>query len=78
MDREELFSRIRDILVQQFDVDETDVTLDANLYEELEIDCINAVDLLVHLKEITGQKIAPEAFREVRTIRDVVDALTAL
>lgn len=78
MDREELFSRIRDILVQQFDVDETDVTLDANLYEELEIDSIDAVDLLVHLKEITGQKIAPEAFREVRTIRDVVDALTAL
>lgn len=78
MDREELFSRIRDILVQQFDVSEADVTLDANLYEELEIDSIDAVDLLVHLKEITGQKIAPEAFREVRTIRDVVDALTAL
>lgn len=78
MDREELFSRIRDILVQQFDVSEADVTMDANLYEELEIDSIDAVDLLVHLKEITGQKIAPEAFREVRTIRDVVDALTAL
>jgi acyl carrier protein len=78
MDREELFSRIRDILVQQFDVSEADVTMDANLYEELEIDSIDAVDLLVHLKEITGQKIPPEAFREVRTIRDVVDALTAL
>ena len=78
MDREELFSRIRDILVQQFDVSEADVTMDANLYEELEIDSIDAVDLLVHLKEITGQKIAPEAFREVRTIRDVVDALAAL
>jgi acyl carrier protein len=78
MDREELFSRIRDILVQQFDVSEAEVTMDADLYEELEIDSIDAVDLLVHLKEVTGQKIAPEAFREVRTIRDVVDALTAL
>ena len=78
MNTEELFSQIRDILVQQFDVAEADVTMDANLYEELEIDSIDAVDLLVHLKEITGKKIAPETFREVRTIRDVLDALTAL
>lgn len=78
MDAEELFSQIRDILVQQFDVSAADVTMDANLYEELEIDSIDAVDLLVQLKEITGKKIAPETFREVRTIRDVLDALTAL
>ena len=78
MNKEELFSRIRDILVQQFDVAEADVTMDANLYEELEIDSIDAVDLLVHLKELTGKKIAPETFKEVRTIRDVLDALTAL
>jgi acyl carrier protein len=78
MNTEELFSQIRDVLVQQFDVAEADVTMDANLYEELEIDSIDAVDLLVHLKELTGKKIAPEIFREVRTIRDVLDALTAL
>ena len=78
MNKEALFSRIRDILVQQFDVVEADVTMDANLYEELEIDSIDAVDLLVQLKEITGKKIAPESFKEVRTIRDVLDALAAL
>ena len=78
MNKEDLFAKIRDILVQQFDVAEGDVTMDANLYEELEIDSIDAVDLLVQLKEVTGQKIAPETFKEVRTIRDVLDALTAL
>jgi acyl carrier protein len=78
MNKDDLFAKIRDILVQQFDVAEGDVTMDANLYEELEIDSIDAVDLLVQLKEVTGQKIAPETFKEVRTIRDVLDALTAL
>ena len=78
MNKEELFSRIRDILVQQFDVIEDDVMMDANLYEELQIDSIDAVDLLVQLKEVTGKKIAPETFKEVRTIRDVLDALAAL
>lgn len=78
MNKDSLFSKIRDILVEQFDVDAAAVTMDANLYEELEIDSIDAVDLLVQLKEVTGKKIAPEAFKEVRTIRDVLDALAVL
>ena len=75
MNKDSLFAKIRDILVEQFDGEAAAVTMDANLYEELEIDSIDAVDLLVQLKEVTGKKIAPEAFREVRTIGDVLDAL---
>lgn len=75
MDKENLYLKIRDILIEQFDVDASIVTMDANLYEELEIDSIDAVDLLVQLKEVTGRKIAPETFKEVRTIRDVLDAI---
>jgi acyl carrier protein len=76
MDTESLYLKIRGILVEQFDVEEASVSMDANLYEELEIDSIDAVDLLVQLKELTGQKIAPETFKEVRTIRDVLNALS--
>lgn len=78
MNKEELFLKIREILVEQFDVEAADVSVDANLYDELQIDSIDAVDLLVQLKELTGEKIAPEKFREVRTIGDVLNALTAL
>ena len=76
MDKENLYLKIRAILVDQFDVEESSVSMDANLYEELEIDSIDAVDLLVQLKELTGRKIAPETFKEVRTIRDVLDAIS--
>ena len=75
MDKENLYLKIRDILIEQFDVDASSITMDANLYEELKIDSIDAVDLLVQLKEVTGRKIAPETFKEVRTIRDVLDAI---
>ena len=78
MNREDLFARIRDILVDQFDVDEATVSMDANLYDELGIDSIDAVDLLVLMKEFTGEKVAPDTFKEVRTIRDVVNALMPL
>lgn len=78
MDSDILYARIKDILVDQFEVAESAVSLDANLYDELEIDSIDAVDLLVQLKEMTGKKISPEVFKDVRTIRDVLDALTNL
>jgi acyl carrier protein len=78
MDNEELYVQIRGILVDQFDVEAAAVSMDANLYEELEIDSIDAVDLLVQLKALTGKKIPPDVFRDVRTIRDVLDALAAL
>ena len=78
MDKDEIYSRIKDILVDQFDVDESTVSMQANLYDELQLDSIDAVDLLVQLKDITGKKISPEDFKEVRTIADVLDALAKL
>ena len=78
MNEEELFRKIREILVEQFDIEESAVSMDANLYEELEIDSIDAVDLLVQIKELTGRKLSPETFKEVRTVRDVISALQAL
>jgi acyl carrier protein len=78
MDREQLFFKIREILVDQFEVEESIISLDANLYEELEIDSIDAVDLMVQIKELTGKKIPPEQFKEIRTIADVLDALANL
>jgi acyl carrier protein len=78
MDKEQLFFRIREILVDQFEVEQSNVTLDANLYEELEIDSIDTVDLMVQIKELTGKKIPPDKFKEIRTISDVIDTLTNL
>jgi len=78
MDNVEMYSRIKNILVEQFDVDESAVSLQVNLYDELQLDSIDAIDLLVQLKAMTGKKISPEAFKEVRTIGDVLDALAKL
>ena len=78
MDRNELFDQLKNILIDQFELDESSITPDANLYDELELDSIDAVDLLVQLKNITGKKISPDDFKDVRTINDVIDALTEL
>lgn len=78
MTKEQLFEQIKGILVERFEVEESLISMDANLYEDLEIDSIDAVDLLVYVKELTGRKIPPEQFKEVRTIENVVDTILAL
>ncbi|GHF97174.1 acyl carrier protein [Thalassotalea marina] len=76
--REEMLATLTEILVEDFEIDEADITLEANLYEDLELDSIDAVDLVVKLSQIIGKKINPDAFRRVRTVQDVIDEIEKL
>lgn len=75
---EEIYQRIQGVMQELFELDPQQVTLQARLYEDLDIDSIDAVDLVVELKSITGKKLQPEEFKSVRTVKDVVDAVSRL
>lgn len=76
--RDEIFDTLRNALVELFELDAADINLEANLYQDLEIDSIDAVDLIDHIKRKTGKKIAAEEFKTVRTVGDVVEAVFKL
>ena len=76
--RDDIFHTLRDALVELFELDPESVTLESNLYQDLEIDSIDAVDLIDHIKRQTGKKIAAEEFKAVRTVNDVVEAVYRL
>lgn len=76
--KEEIYPMMVDMLHEMFDLDKSKITLNADLYADLDIDSIDAVDLAVKLKEITGKRLQPEVFKNIRTVRDVIDALAAL
>ena len=78
MTHEELFAMLSNILEEAFEVDADDITLEANLYEDLDLDSIDAVDLVVKLREQTGKKIEPDDFKQVRTVEDVIVAIKKL
>lgn len=71
-------TKVREILVNLFELSPSDITLEAQLYDDLDIDSIDAVDLVVELKKMTGKKIKPEDFKSVRSVSDVVDAVYEL
>ena len=76
--RDDILATLRDIFDELFEIEPARVTEDARLFEELDIDSIDAVDLVVRLKEITGRKVEPEDFKQVRTVGDVVTAVEKL
>jgi acyl carrier protein len=76
--KEEIYPWVVETLHEMFELDKARITPDANLYRDLDIDSIDAVDLAVKLKQLTGKRLQPEVFKSVRTVQDVVDALAAL
>lgn len=78
MTREEIQSKLTEFLVELFEVSPNDISSNALLAEDLDLDSIDAVDLILKLQEFTGRKVSSEQFRTVRTVDDVVDQVHAL
>jgi len=73
--QEEIFSTLQQLMSEMFELMPEDIVLNANLSQDLDIDSIDAVDLMVRLRDITGKRMNPEDFKNARTIQDVVDTI---
>jgi acyl carrier protein len=78
MTREDILQKIQDILTEEFEIEKSAVVPEAKLYQDLELDSIDAVDLLVKMKGLIPGKIDPESFKKAVTVQDVVDILYPL
>ena len=76
--KEEIYNYLCDTLCEEFETDRNLITPQANLFEELDLDSIDAVDLAVRLQNFTDKRIAPEEFKQIRTVNDVVEAVYKL
>jgi len=78
MTKNDILAKVSEILQRTFEIDPAHITLEAKLADDLDIDSIDAVDLIVQLKPLVGKRLQPEVFKSVRTVQDVVDALYGL
>ncbi len=78
MTDDDILARIRDIFKENFEIEPGRVTPEAHLLEDLDLDSIDAVDLAIKLQEMTGRRIKPEEFKQVRTVADVIGAVNSL
>jgi len=75
---DQILQMLRAAFAELFEIDPARITPTARLNEDLEIDSIDAVDLIDRVRRVIGKKVAPEDFRSVRTVGDLVQALERL
>jgi acyl carrier protein len=76
--RQEIFDIVRNSLVELFELDAPVVVPEARIDDDLEIDSIDAVDLVDHLSRIFERRGSPRDFRSVRTVQDLIDCIDRL
>jgi acyl carrier protein len=77
MTRDEIQGRVRDLLASRFDIDPARVTPEARLFQDLDLDSIDAIDMAVDLQTWTGRRLSEESLKSIRTIGDVVSTIEA-
>jgi acyl carrier protein len=78
MERDEILAEVRKYMVKLFDAPPDAIVRDADLAQDLDLDSIDAIDLVVELQKLTGRKIKPDEFKTVRTVGDVVERVYEL
>ena len=71
--RDEVFDQVKEILVERLDIDEDDITMEANLRDDLKADSLDLVELIMDLEERFGVKISDEEAQGIGTVGEAVD-----
>ena len=71
---DEIFNAIAEMIEELFEVPRDDIKMESRLFDDLDLDSIDAIDLIVRLQSYVGKRIKPEEFKGVRTISDIVEA----
>ena len=75
LSQQEILEQLRLWMEELFEIEPGQVQLESNLYSDLDVDSIDAIDLVVKIKELTGKQVQPEDFKNVRTVQDVVTVI---
>jgi acyl carrier protein len=78
MTKEEVYTKLKEVLVNEFDIDAADITPEANIVTDLDLDSIDAVEMIVKMKPYLNGKIEPDVFKSVKNVDDVVNVLIPL
>ncbi|MBO5997777.1 MAG: acyl carrier protein [Alphaproteobacteria bacterium] len=70
--QEQIFNTVKEILVSDFECPAEKLTPSVRLFEDLDLDSIDSVDLIVRLQKIIQKKVQPDDFKQIRTLQDVV------
>jgi len=69
----DVFDKVKDIIVEQLDVDADKVTLEASFKEDLEADSLDVVELVMEFEDAFDIEIADEDAEKINSVGDAVN-----
>jgi len=72
---DEIFEKVKAIIIEQLGADEAKVTMDASFRDDLEADSLDLVELIMAFEEEFGGEISDEEAQKITTVREAVDYL---
>ena len=77
MTKDEVFVKVKGIIVDQLGADESDITMAANFRDDLEADSLDLVELIMAFEEEFGGEISDEEAQKITTVGEAVNYLSA-
>jgi acyl carrier protein len=77
MSKEEVFAKVRDIIVEQLGADEDQITMEASFRDDLEADSLDLVELIMAFEEEFGGEISDEEAQKITTVGEAVNYLSS-
>jgi acyl carrier protein len=78
MSNDELYAKIKEILINDFEVDEELIKPEASIADDIDLDSIDAVEMIVKAKPLLKGSVDPAVFKSTKTVQDVVNVLLPL
>ena len=75
MDNEEIFNNLKKILIEDFEVEEDQITLEASFADDLGLDSLDAIDLVIILSNTYNINIDNKSIEKAKTIQQLMDAI---
>lgn len=71
----DIYQHIQGLMVELFELDADAIVPEAQLYDDLDIDSIDAVNLMIELRPYVGRKLTPKDFQSIRTVQHMIDEI---
>ncbi len=77
MNKDELFAKVKETIIEQLGANESDITMGANFRDDLEADSLDLVELIMAFEEEFSVEISDEEAQQITTVNEAVEYLHA-
>jgi len=70
-----IYEKLKELMISEFKLNADSISPEKCLYEDLQLDSLDIVDLTLALSDYLNEKLDPSLFKEAKTVQNLVDSV---